>query len=291
MDVVTVNGLRIAYELHGAGAPVVVTPGGRFSMDAPGVRELATALAGRGRQVLIWDRPNTGASDVCFDTAFESALQADTLAGLIRELGLGPTAVLGGSAGSRVSLLTAARHPDVTAALGVWWITGGFFGLLTLAAHYCGENWTAAVRGGMAEVCALPGWQETFVKNPANRERMLAMDAGEFAARMEAWGPTFLAPPDSPVPGMTPADFAAITAPTLVFRGSPADTAHPRRTSEWVHELVPGARLAEPPWGDEEWNERTAENRVSGSGDVLFRNWPRLAGPLGDFLDAVVPAR
>ncbi len=30
--------------------------------------------------------------------------------------------------------------------------------------------------------------------------------------------------------------------------------AHTRRTSEWVHELIPGSILAEPPWGDQEWN-------------------------------------
>ena len=289
MPFAVVNGLRIAYELHGAGAPVALTPGGRFSMDAPGVRELAGELAGRGRRVLIWDRPNTGASDVTFDAEFESAMHADTLAGLIRELDLGRTAIVGGSAGSRVSLLVAARHPDVTSDLCVWWITGGFFGLLTLAAHYCGENWTAAVRGGMEAVCALPGWQETFAKNPANRERMLGMDPVRFAERMEAWGPTFLQPADSPVPGMTPADFAAISVPTLVFRSSATDTAHPRRTSERVHELVPGSRLVEPPWGDEEWNERAAENRASATGDLLFRNWPRLSAQLADFLDATRP--
>ncbi|MGO8890875.1 MAG: hypothetical protein ACLQB1_14460 [Streptosporangiaceae bacterium] len=35
----------------------MITPGGRFSKDSPGVRELAAALAERGNRVLIWDRP------------------------------------------------------------------------------------------------------------------------------------------------------------------------------------------------------------------------------------------
>ena len=55
--------------LRGASARDVrgrLTPGGRFSKDYPGVRELAEALAAAGNQVLIWDRPNTGESDVCF---------------------------------------------------------------------------------------------------------------------------------------------------------------------------------------------------------------------------------
>ena len=58
--------MAIEYEVVGEGRPWVITPGGRFSKDSPGVRELAAALGERGNRVLIWDRPNCGASDVCF---------------------------------------------------------------------------------------------------------------------------------------------------------------------------------------------------------------------------------
>ena len=40
----------------GAGDPLVLTPGGRFSMEYPGVRPLAEKLAEQ-YQVLLWDRP------------------------------------------------------------------------------------------------------------------------------------------------------------------------------------------------------------------------------------------
>ena len=50
---ITVNGLGIEYEIIGTGEPAVVTPGGRFSKDTPGVRELAAALAAAGKRVLI----------------------------------------------------------------------------------------------------------------------------------------------------------------------------------------------------------------------------------------------
>ena len=62
-----VNGLSLAYEVIGEGRPWAITPGGRFTKESPGVRELAEALAEHGNRVLIWDRPNCGASDVCFD--------------------------------------------------------------------------------------------------------------------------------------------------------------------------------------------------------------------------------
>jgi 2-hydroxy-6-oxonona-2,4-dienedioate hydrolase len=61
-----IHGGLVEYEVLGpaGGQPVVLTPGGRFSRDVPGLRPLAGALAGGGLRVLIWDRPNCGASDV-----------------------------------------------------------------------------------------------------------------------------------------------------------------------------------------------------------------------------------
>src|ERR1700722_1195969 len=64
MPLAAVNGLSIAYDVVGDGRPWVITPGGRFSRQSPGVRELAHSLAEGGNRVLIWDRPNTGESDV-----------------------------------------------------------------------------------------------------------------------------------------------------------------------------------------------------------------------------------
>ena len=68
-------------------------------MDGVGIRELAAALADRGHQALIWDRPNTGASDVCFTGPTEAAMHSDVLAGLLEELGLARAVMCGGSAG------------------------------------------------------------------------------------------------------------------------------------------------------------------------------------------------
>jgi pimeloyl-ACP methyl ester carboxylesterase len=290
MPFATVNGLKIAYELHGEGEPVAITVGGRFSMDdARGYRGLAEALAAGGKQALIWDRPNTGRSDLNFEADFESDMHADTLAGLIETLELGPTAIMGGSAGSRVSLLTVIRHPEIASRLAIWWITGGFFGLLGLANHYAGESWQAVMQGGMEAVAAMPHWQETLTVNPDNRDRMLAMDPEWFAARMEAWGPTFLPYPDSPVPGIHREDFATIKVPTLVFRSGASDRAHPRKTSEEVHALIPHSRLAEPPWPDTEWNDASALTREQGI-NVRFGSWPKLAPQLLEFMNEPVPA-
>jgi pimeloyl-ACP methyl ester carboxylesterase len=280
MATVEIDGTRISYEVIGDGEPWVLTPGGRFGMDVPGIRELARELAGHDKQVLIWDRPNTGASDVCFTGSSESAMQADRLAGLLRKLDLAPAVVFGGSGGSRVSLLVAANHPEVAAALALVWISGGVYGLLLLATHYCGESIRAAWQGGMEAVTELPEWAEVLERNPRNRDLFLGLDPHEFIGTLERWMLAYCPDPTMTVPGLPDATLAALAIPTMVFRSGTSDPHHTRATSERLHELIPGAALVEPPWGDDEWNRRGDAAR-DGTGH-LFEHWPRLAPQLLD---------
>lgn len=271
MATATLDGLSIAYEVIGDGRPWVITPGGRYTKESPGVPELARALAAGGNQVLVWDRPNCGASDVCFRGESESSMQADALAGLLRELGMAPAVVAGGSGGARVSMLAAARHPDVAAGLALWWISGGVFGLMTLGTHYCGQSLRAAWTDGMEAVVALPEWQEVLERNPSNRQRFLDQDRDEFVATMERWMLAYCPCGGELVPGLTEDAARALDVPTLVFRSAASDAYHTRQTSERVAELLPDARIVEPPWGDREWIERQAAT------DGRFARWPLLA--------------
>jgi pimeloyl-ACP methyl ester carboxylesterase len=286
----SVLGLTIAYDLVGD-APArtwVVTPGGRFSKDDPGLAEMAEGLAGTDGRVLLWDRPNCGASDVCFEGSSESALQADVLAALLDELELGPAVVVGGSGGARVSLLAAARHPHAVAGLAMWWITGRPLGLLSLATHYCSGSLRAAWDGGMEAVAELPEWAEVIERNPANHDRFLALDPAEFIATMERWMVAYSPSSDDVVPGLPPEACAAVDVPTLVLRSGEADLHHPRSTSEEVAARLPRARLEEPPWGDREWRERQDERNRGVTGG-LFVRWPLLVPQLRAWADDVLP--
>jgi pimeloyl-ACP methyl ester carboxylesterase len=288
MPRVQVDGLSIAYEVIGDGRPWAITPGGRFSKDSPGVRQLAEALAEGGNRVLIWDRPNCGESEVCFTGTSESAMQADTLAGLLTQLDMTPAVIAGGSGGSRVSLLTASRHPAVAAGLAVWWISGGPYGLISLATHYCGGSIHAAWNGGMEAVAALPEWAEVVERHPANRQRFLDQDPKEFIATLEQWMVAYCPCGDELVPGLADADARRLDVPALVFRSGESDMHHTRATSEQVAELLPSARLVEPPWGDTEWVERQTA-RTGGAGEGLFVRWPLLAPMLQDWAKEVLP--
>jgi pimeloyl-ACP methyl ester carboxylesterase len=277
MAIAEVNGLALGYEVigDGPGRPWVITPGGRFSKESPGVRELAEALAAEGHRVLIWDRPNCGESDVCFEGANESAMQADALAALLQHLDLAPAVIAGGSGGARVSLLTASRHRRVASGLATWWISGGVYGLLVLATHYCGGSLAAAWTDGMEAVASLPEWAESLERNPSNRRRIVEQDRDVFIATMERWMLAYCPREGEHIPGLPDAAARALDLPALVFRSGASDVNHTRATSEALADLLPHATLAEPPWGDREWIERGLAHE-----EGIFSRWPLLAPQL-----------
>lgn len=288
MATATINGLTLAYEVIGdSGRTWTITPGGRFSKDDPGIHEFATALAELGNRVLIWDRPNCGASDLCFDGDSESAMQADALAGLLRHLDLGPAVIAGGSGGARVSMLTAERHPDVAAGLAIWWISGGVYGLISVGNYYCGASIAAAWHGGMEEVADLPDWAPSFETNTGNRDRLLSQDRDQFITTLERWLLAYCPCGEDLVPGLSEANAGKLDVPALVLRSGTTDLHHRRETSERIAAVLPHARLIEPPWGDDEWNERGAA-RTSGEAAGLFVRWPLLAPVLNDWASDVL---
>jgi pimeloyl-ACP methyl ester carboxylesterase len=280
---ISISGIGIEYELLGqpGAAALALTPGGRFPMDSPGLRQLGEELAAGGRRVLLWDRPNCGSSDLYFDADSESELQGRALIGLIRALDLGPTVIAGGSAGSRVSLIAASRAPELVSHLVLWWISGGPISLMQLGAYYCGEPAMLASRAGMTAVADGTCFAQQIARNPRNRDILLAQDPDRFIATMQKWAAAFAPSDNSPVPGMSPADFARLQMPTLIYRSGHSDLSHTRRTSEWVHELIPQSRLIEPPWPDQEWNDRMV---AQSQGRGLFERWPMLAPGILEFI-------
>ncbi|MBO0731294.1 MAG: alpha/beta hydrolase [Acidimicrobiaceae bacterium] len=289
MATAKVNGLTLGYELIGkSGRPWVITPGGRYTKEDPGIKELAEALAAEGNQVLIWDRPNCGESSVSFEGATESDMQADALAALLRHLDLAPAVIMGGSGGARVSLLTAANHPEVASGLAILWISGGIFGLMSLGVFYCGPSLAIAWSEGMESVANLPDWAEVIERNPENRQRILDQDRKSFVDTMERWMAAYYPREGEVVPGLSDDKARSIKVPTLVFRSGEADAYHTRATSEAVAALIPGSRLVEPPWPDAEWHDGQVR-RAHGEQRGAFERWPLLAPQLLSWAKEVLP--
>jgi 2-hydroxy-6-oxonona-2,4-dienedioate hydrolase len=283
---VDVNGGSVVYELLGnAGELIVLTPGGRFGKDIPGLRPLAEALADGGFRVLLWDRPNCGASDVQFYGQSESHMRAETLHGLLSALGDGPCVLAGGSGGARDSMVTAMLYPELVTKLVVWNIVGGVYGTFVLGSYYIVPNIAAARAAGVEGLLKVPEWRERIEENPNNRQRLLALDRDEFLKVMLRWLNAFVSKPGQTIPGVDDEMFDRITVPTLIIRGGENDWDHPKRTSLEVGCLIKGSTVIDPPWPEDAW-ERAGEARAAGKAKHfnLFDTWVLAAPPILEFL-------
>jgi pimeloyl-ACP methyl ester carboxylesterase len=281
-----VNGGNVAYEILGnSGDLIVLTPGGRFGKDIPGLRPLAEAMAGGGYRVLLWDRPNCGASDVQFYGPSESHMRAETLHGLLTALDAGPCILAGGSGGARDSMLMTMLYPELVTKLVVWNIVGGVYGMFVLGSYYVVPS-IMAVRGrGIEGLLALPEWRERIEANRNNRQRLLDLDRAEFLKVMLRWLNAFVPKPGQTIPGVDDEMFERITVPTLIIRGGENDWDHPKRTSLEVSCLIKGAELIDPPWPEDAW-EQANSDRATGKANHfnLFDTWVQAAPAILEFL-------
>ncbi|MCV7261107.1 alpha/beta fold hydrolase [Mycobacterium shimoidei] len=288
MSSIEVNGGNVVYEILGqSGDLIVLTPGGRFSKEIPGLRPLAEALVAGGYRVLLWDRPNCGASDVQFYGQSESHMRAETLHGLLTKLDAAPCILAGGSGGARDSMLTTMLYPELVTKLVVWNIVGGIYGTFVLGSYYVIPSILAARGTGIEGVMKLPEWRERIEENPNNKQRFLDLGRDEFLKVMLRWLNAFVSKPGQTIPGVDDEMFDRITVPTLIIRGGENDWDHPKRISLEVSCLIKGSKLIDPPWPEDAW-ERASEARATGKVDRfnLFDTWVQAAPAIVEFLDS-----
>jgi pimeloyl-ACP methyl ester carboxylesterase len=108
-----VNGLRLYYETHGTGRPLILLHGGLGSGEMFG--PILPALSA-GHQVIAVDLQGHGrTADI--DRPLDLRLMADDIAALIEHLELDQPDVMGYSLGGGVAFFTAVRHPELVRRL------------------------------------------------------------------------------------------------------------------------------------------------------------------------------
>jgi pimeloyl-ACP methyl ester carboxylesterase len=114
MDMIEVDGLRIAYERAGDGPPLILLHG--YVGDAPATwRQQIDGLSDE-YTVIAWDAPGAGRSSDPPES-FGMADYADCLAGFIEQLGLETSHVAGLSFGGALALALYRRHPAIPSTL------------------------------------------------------------------------------------------------------------------------------------------------------------------------------
>jgi pimeloyl-ACP methyl ester carboxylesterase len=193
-DYAEVNGLRMYYEVHGTGQPLVVLHGAFMTIGAMGafVPELAEA-----RQVVAVESQGHGhTADV--DRPFSYEQMADDVAALLRHLGIEQADVFGYSMGGGAALQLAIRHPALVRKLVVASASSTSDGVYP-------EVWSG-IEQITPELFAGTPWKEEYDRVAPNPdafptlvEKMKQLDGQPFA-----W------PPD---------EIRAISAPTMVVIG------------------------------------------------------------------------
>jgi pimeloyl-ACP methyl ester carboxylesterase len=111
-----VNDLRMYYEVHGEGPPLILLHGAYMTAEMMG--PLASGLAGL-RQVIVPEMQAHGRTGDVAERPLSYEQMGDDTAALIRHLDLGQADVVGYSMGGGAALQLAIRHPELVRRLVV----------------------------------------------------------------------------------------------------------------------------------------------------------------------------
>jgi pimeloyl-ACP methyl ester carboxylesterase len=191
-----VNGLRMYYEVHGAGGtPLLLLHGGLFDIEQQ-FGELIPGLAAN-RRVIATDFQGHGRTND-IDRPLRSADLASDVVGLLRHLGVEQVDVFGFSVGGAVALHLAVEHPELVRKLIV----------SSVSFHPDGdrpENSEAVGQMTVDMIAGTPMAEAYRAKSPHPDKLQGLLDKlGTF---------------DEGVPGWADDDIEGIAAPTLITVG------------------------------------------------------------------------
>lgn len=284
----SIDGAEIQYETLGKSGPwCILNPGGRFDLN--GARQHAQWLVAGGFRAIIYDRRNTGASDVWIGPeASEDERFSHDMAELLRRCGGEAAFVIGAGGGNRPTIDFALRFPERTLGCICVFPSGGAHAAETLADLYYGQFARAAEAGGMEAVCATAYYADRIAANPRNHQLLLAMDRHAFIAAMRRWADLMRASADWPTTGFTAAMLGQMQVPALVFPGLRDDNIHGYGPGLATAGAIPGAQIVElaedakPGEDDGSWFLRAMRKRMSD---------PQLGRATLEFMDQVIAAQ
>lgn len=222
----TINGLKMYYEIHGTGMPLVLIHGGGSTIQTTFGRILS--FLAEDRQVIAVEMQAHGhTADIDRPLSFEQ--DADDIAALLKQLHVEKADVFGFSNGASTTLQFAIRHPELTNKI----IVASTFYKKKGAPDWFWEMMSKPTFEGMPQI-----YKEAFLKiNPDTDalHRMYERDV----ARMQSF------------PDISEDQMKSIKAPALIITGD-KDVVTPEHAAE-MHHLLSNSRLAILPAGHGEY--------------------------------------
>lgn len=235
MAYITSNGIRLYYEVHGEGAPLLLVQG---TLDATAWACQVPALSQKYK-VIIFDHRGMGRSDAPEGPYTVEELAQDTL-GLLDALGINKAHVLGYSLGSSVAIELAARRPAAVKGL----VLAAAYNRISNIGRYRTQSWIEMFEedGRLDRVMRefMPWmFSEAFFENGEGPQAVLD-NILSGPVPMIPHGILGLAKAVVSYKGLS--DLSAIKSPTLVVSGS-EDLAAPLRGGRILADGIPGAQF------------------------------------------------
>jgi pimeloyl-ACP methyl ester carboxylesterase len=255
-----VNGLKMYYEIHGTGQPLVLLHGA-FSAIGTSFGALLPELA-KTRQVIAFELQGHGrTADI--DRPLSLEQMADDTAAALKQLGIDQADVFGYSMGAAVALHLVIRHPDIVRKLVLASVSYQLSGIHPGLMDGLGEMKPEMMHGSP--------WHEEYTR--------IAPNPGDFA--------TLFAKKTAMDRGIKdiPADsIQAIKAPTLLIIGD-SDLVRPEHAVE-MFRLLGGGVFGDTPAGLP--NSQLAVLPGTSHVTVVYQDKLLLAS-IPPFLDAPMP--
>jgi pimeloyl-ACP methyl ester carboxylesterase len=224
LDLLTRDGVRVAYEVAGSGPTVLFSHG--FAATSSMWREQVAAVTGAGYRAIVWDQRGHGRSDAPDDPeAYSEETAVADMAAVLDACGAGRVALVGLSLGGYLSLAFHLAHPARVAALVLCDTGPGY------TRDDARDSWNR-----LADRTARAYEERGLVAAGSSAEVREARHRSARGLALAARG--VLAQRDARVISSLP----TVGAPTLVIVG--ADDEPFLAGSEYMAARIPGARLA-----------------------------------------------